>query len=78
MKNESIIPNAGRRGCGGCFSESHELMQFNGVLPGNCKPFIVFDEVPGARNDIQEVFSFIDLSLDKVASEKRQVEEIFS
>jgi hypothetical protein len=69
MKPNQI--NNGRRGCGGCFSESHELMQFNGIMPTNGKFKPVLHEVPGSRNDIKEVFSFAGLLLDQVAQEER-------
>jgi hypothetical protein len=68
----------GRKGCGGCYSESNELMQFNGILPGNSNTNNVLHEVSGTRDDIQAVFSLADLSLDKVASKKRQMEAVLS
>lgn len=78
MENVSISPIGGRKGCGGCYSESNELMQHNGIIPGNGKLYNVLYEVPGTRDDIQAIFSLDELLLDKVASQERQMETVLS
>jgi hypothetical protein len=52
MKNEFTN---GRKGCSGCYSESNELMQFDGFLPTDCEHFPVFGQVLPERNDFKEV-----------------------
>lgn len=71
-----VKPIAGRKGCGGCHSESHESMQFNGPIPGDSFIKPIYSEMPGTRNDLREICQ-LD-GRDHAFSFSRQLEEVFA
>lgn len=75
MKNEFTN---GRKGCSGCYSESNELLQFNGTMPNGSKSFHVHPEVPGTRDDIKAVLSMASINMDKKLAKERQMEAVFA